>query len=430
MSTAVSSSYVDVFREGWLMTMRGLWIALAIAVAFASASYASPSVAPIFPFGVYDKSSLEPGTPAWSAHYHDLMNLLVANQINTVVVPAYHNPAHTRDIFDKAYQRSVRVIMTAGNPLNPQWDYAGPDWPFAAAYAHPAVIAFKYGDEPKSESELRLLDTRYASIHQNYQKPIVTAVLGELMDFSPTDIALQSWRELHSEIRFARYYPMRRSYDLLRWDRDKMKMSFQDWAAKMESIEETPWWYITQTFGKGKDQNTSSFWRFPTANELNAIVHIALANGARGIFAYALQDHEGQYIGLLNQDLTPNTARDKSVPLHQFAKIGALVEANGPLLLRHMRGNFKILIDIPEILAIPRIDVLDGKRYVYLVNLDTENIVEGTLTVQNKISRATDIYTGKTLEGRAAGTTSVRFLVKLGPGEAQFLQLIDQKASE
>lgn len=430
MSTTVSSSYVDVFREGWLMTMRGLWIALAIAVAFASASYASPSVAPIFPFGVYDKSSLEPGAPAWLARYHDLMNLLVANKINTVVVPAYHNPVYTREIFDKAYQRNVRVIMTAGNPLNPQWDYAGPDWPFADIYAHPAVMAFKCGDEPKAESELRLLANQYAAIRQHYQKTVITAVAGEQMYFSPTDIALRSWSELHSEIRFARYYPMRRSYDFLHPYQNKMMMSFQDWAANMGAIEETPWWYIAQTFGKGLDKSVASYWRLPTANELNVMIHVALANGARGIIAYALQDHEGQYIGLVNQNLVPNTARDKSVPLHQFAKIGALVEANGPLLLRHIRGNFKILINIPEILAVPRIDVLDGKRYVYLVNLDTENIVEGTLTVQNKIPRATDIYTGRTIEGHTAGIMSVHFSVKLGPSEAQFLQLIDHKASK
>jgi len=379
---------------------------------------------PEFPFGVYDKATIEPGSAEWRDYYAKLFALLRESNINTVLAPPYKSAATTLEVLDQARLDGVHVIMSVGNPQNLNWDYAGPGHPFDRVYRHPSVIAYKYGDEPKDGAALQTLASAYGAVGHFYHLPIITAVAGENCDFSSSDVAVELWNTLHSKVRFARFYPLRRTYDLASLNAAKMRMPFDVWASRMEAFSDVPWWYIAQTFGKGVEKSAASYWRFPTSAELNAMTHIALANGARGIIGYALQDHSG-YQGLVDEQLNPRRARDGSVPLEQYRRLGALAMANAPLLLRHQRAAFGVVASDEALLAVPRYDPGNGARYLYLVNKDTENALTATVTLQGvaNLRGAFDQYTGAAQSGTPIAGAAMQFRVNLAPGEAQFWAL-------
>ena len=407
----------------------------------------------MFPLGVYDKTGLAPTDPNWNSHYDQLLDLLAANNLNVLIAQAGPNnpadPSSLLAVMDRAQARGVSVVMTVGNPGNSNWDKAGPSWPYHPAYTHPSVIAYKYGDEPKTETDLTTLLARYGNIRSFYSLPIITALTGETMVPGSDPYATNLWQTLGTEIRWARNYPFRRTYDLLDWYQDKLTQPMEDWCASMEAMATTPWWYIVQTFGNGKDKDFSFYWRFPTATELSAIIHLALANGARGLTAYSLQEN----VALTDAQLQPNTARDGSIPLDKFAEIAALIQAHADLLGRHIRASFAVAVDTGEVMGVPRTDPDTGRSYLYLVNKNAETSVQGTVVIGDSSSQpangappgyeelkiyrnlesgclllspveqmtggftqASEIYTGATLQASSPGV----FNYQLGPGEGQF----------
>lgn len=407
--------------------IRNVLLLLLTALIAGPASAANPEQQAFFPFGIYDKSELTPGTAEWHTYYHKLMTVLVDNNMNTLLTIPYWDATDTLWVMDQAHQRDIRMIMSVGNPLNPAWDYAGPGRPFYKAYKHPAVIAFKYGDEPKDEIDLNALRDPYAALRGHSRLPVLTAMVGESMDFSSTQIASKAWTTLRTEVRFARNYPMRRTFDLEDWSRDKMKLPFDEWARQMEATAGTPWWCILQTFGQGIEKSQSSYWRLPTSNELNAMAHIALANGARGFIGYALQDHnQGRLQGLVDDHLEARKARDGSTPLYKYRELGALVQFHAALLSRHRRANFRVKASSSAIIAVPRIDPQTGIEYVYLVNKNTEAAVSGTLRIESerRILRVKNIYADASAPSLMIVAPPGDYSWTLGPGEGQLWQLM------
>lgn len=377
----------------------------------------------VFPFGVYDKTEMEPGTPAWTEHYRRLMTLLVDNNINTILTLPYKQADQTLAVIDEAQRRGVSVVMGTGNPLNGQWDYARPGYPFFAAYTRRNVIAYKYGDEPDDVSDLKVLSDQYAMLRTYLRKPVVTALVGETMDFATTSFAHQMWAKLDAQPRLARHYPIRRTFDLRDWSRDKMKHPFDEWSALMERSEPSGWWCVLQTFGKGIESTEASFWRFPTATELSAMMHIAVANGARGIIGYALQDHDKHLQGLVNAELQPTVARDGSVPLAEYRHFGAIVQRHAALLSRHKRDSFEVVPNSPAIVAVPRFDPQDKAKYLYVVNKNTRESTETTIKVGLADASAADIYGGTSPPVEERGATSTTFKLRLQAGEGQLWRL-------
>ncbi|HKE43995.1 MAG TPA: hypothetical protein VKB41_05600 [Steroidobacteraceae bacterium] len=399
-------------------------VAAVLACLWAGAPLATLAQAPEFPFGVYDKATVEPASAEGREYYAKLFALLRSNHINTVLAQPYKSATTTLDLLEQARRAGIHVIMSVGNPLNPAWDYAGPGHPFDRAYRHPSVIAYKYGDEPKDLATLQRLVSVYGAIDHFYSLPIVTAVAGENSDFSSSDVAVELWNTLHSKVRFARFYPLRRVDDLASFNAAKMRMPFDAWASRMESFSDVPWWYIAQTFGKGMEKNAASYWRFPTSAELSALTHIALANGARAIIGYALQDHSG-YQGLVDEQLNPRRARDGSIPLEQYRHLGALTAANAALLSRHQRASFDVVASNEALLAVPRYDPQSGTRYLYLVNKNTESALATTVILQGvaNLRGVLDQYTGAAQNGVTVTGGALQFRVSLAPGDAQFWAL-------
>lgn len=378
-----------------------------------------------FPFGVYDKAEITPRNENWRRYYSGVFNVLVDNNLNTILTVPYRRADQSLYVLNRAQERGVRVILGTGNPLNHRWDRVGPSFPFHAVYTHPNVIAIKSGDEPQTADDVRILQRNYGAFRYHYDLPLITAMVGEGMTGRSDDFTHRTWRRLNADILFARFYPLRRTFDLVEWSEQKMLKPFEQWAADMErNSAGRPWWYIMQTFGRDVPADAASYWRLPTESEINALGHIALANGARGIVGFALQRFGLERAALLDSRLVPMRAHDGSTPLNAMRELGALIRTHTPLLLRHRRGAHRVRVDNPVITTVPRLDPVSNKRFVYVINRDGERASSGTVTVEGvrAVAAAQDLYTGRRLAVQMAGTR-VSLAVSLAPGAAQLWEL-------
>lgn len=378
-----------------------------------------------FPFGIYDKAEISPRNENWRRYYSGVFNALVENNFNAILTVPYRRADQSLYVLNRAQERGVRVILGTGNPLNHRWDRVGPSSPFHAVYTHPNVIAIKTGDEPQTADDVRILQRNYAAFRYHYTLPVITAMVGEGMTGRANDFTHQTWRRLSSDILFARFYPIRRTFDLVEWSEQKMVKPFEQWAADMErNAAGRPWWYIMQTFGRDVPADAASYWRLPTEREINALGHIALANGARGIVGFALQRFGLERAALLNSFLAPMQAHDGSTPLNAMRELGALIRTHTPLLLRHRRGAHRVQMDNQVITAVPRLDPVNNTRFVYVINRDGEQARTGRVTVDGVggVAAVRDLYSSRRVAVQQAGAR-VSWPVSLPPGAAQLWEL-------
>lgn len=381
---------------------------------------------PFFPFGVYDKSEHTVGGAEWEAHYRQMLGLLRENNINTLVTIPYKNVAHTLFVMNLVDASGMRVIMSAGNPQNPQWDMVGPTHRFHRAYSHRSVLGYKFGDEPLTTIQLDDMKSKYGAIRCCYTKPIVTAMVGELMTGTVSDFALTVWAAVRAETLFARHYPIRRTYDLTNWYREKISLPLENWATVMERYAAgRPWWFILQTFGRGTAKTHASYWRLPTVDEVEAMTHIALANGARGVVAFCLQTFGIEKAALVDVKLRPMAAHDGSFPLNAMRNLGALTQQHAALLLRHQTDSFSVRSSAVDVLVMPRRDPLDGSRYVYAVNKNTVQAQDTTIRFEASMvyDHAVDVFTDHRVQVMASAS-GAQFAAVLAPGQGRFWRLI------
>lgn len=379
-----------------------------------------------FPFGVYDKAEITSRNSNWQRYYTRLFNVLGENNLNTLLTVPYTRAEDSLYVLNRAQERGIHVILGTGNPLNVKWDRVGPTYPFHRVYTHPSVFAIKTGDEPETLADVRILKRNYEAFRHFYKLPVITAMIGEGMTGRNNDFTHQTWRRLNADILFARFYPLRRTYDLVEWSEQKMAKPFEQWAADMErNAAGKPWWYIMQTFGRDVPPIHTSYWRLPTESEISALGHIALANGARGIVGFALQRFGLERAALLNSRLMPMVAYDGSTPLNAVRELGTLIKTHTPLLLRHRRGSFRVEVNMPELTVVPRLDPVGNKRFVYAINKDSTLMKSGVVTVNgaNDFSAVQDLYTGRRINTLRVGSRT-SFTVSLPPGAGQLLEFV------
>lgn len=357
------------------------WVAMRflnlVPAAFLALCCLHVSAAEKFVFGVFDKYDVaEAGSQEWRDHYERLADLLAHNHINGVVLAANKNPVHTLELLDLMRRSNIGVLQTIGNPLSRKWDMAGPQHPFHSVYTHDGILAYKFGDEPKALHRVTKIARRYDAISRHYVKPIVTALIGELME-DEDEFSSRVWNMLGSEIKFVRFYGLRRQYELYDWYAEKTKLDFVAWCRYMEKAHgSTPWWFIVQAFGRAKQKSHGSYWRLPTAAEMNAQLHTALAHGARGIWGFALQPFGNpKNVFMLDRDFQPVRAHDESNVFEAFTQVAHLVEKYEQFFLNHIPGPNVIEVVGGNVVALER--RLEGSEnsFMYLVNLQGEQKV-------------------------------------------------------
>jgi hypothetical protein len=247
-------------------------------------------------------------------------------------------------------------------------------------------------------------------------------MVGENINSDGGDIA-ENWQTLNTQVRMVRLYPFRQNeYDLVNWWTEGMSIPPHEILRVAEAYDrQKPWWYIIQTFGIDRPD---PWWDMPSPTELTALAHTALANGARGLFAYTLQDEEpeNEWLGLVTQDLQP-----RGDNLETLAGIARQIEEHKALLLRHTTAEFDVDTDCTVCLVVPRRDPATDQHYIYVVNKDAQSASTITILIHDiSFDTAVNIYSGQVYDVQAAGNSfEITFMLQAGEGQFIHLQETD-----
>jgi hypothetical protein len=169
----------------------------------------------------------------------------------------------------------------------------------------------------------------------------------------------------------------------------------------------------------------------PTAAEIRAMVHVALAQGVRGILVFAIESNvaEGRQLRLLDDELRPVPARDGSLPFEAYEELAQLVSRHAALLARHRPSATAWATSDVNVITVARTDPADETSLLYVINLDAESPRRATLRSLDagNFAAARDIYLKHC--ARIRRETAHQILeVALAPGEGRLYRLLDAAA--
>lgn len=419
--------------------------------------------------GAYDKSNNRSWDPVMYRIYtHGIFYRLRQSGFNGVLTVAYFNTNWYVQYMELAQQYGLQVVARIGNVQNPSWAQPGANRPYDQIYTSPIPRFFIVGDEPNQNEIVKLLND-YTAVRNAYGAsfPMTTTLIGEVLDDPadpydgrlPTtdpengtefyDIGDQFVDMAQPIHRMMRHYRVRRTFDLVNWSTDNMEMSPADQFALYERSYPSDWWLISQGLGKGLAQVTESVYRLPTQQESNAYLHLALANGSRGIIAWPLQvqkDDLNSAYALHDVDLNSKTiSRNQTYPADAYLALSSLIEAHGELLYSHKPatsftatavdpngeyqwttpGNSTSVFRHTRLVVNARTNASGTEEYVYMVNLDAEAGLQNVqIQVDVPICEAIDIYTGTSMPITDNGDGTYTISTDMNPGQGQFIQLV------
>lgn len=287
---------------------------------------------------------------------------------------------------------------------------------------HPALAAAMVIDEADLGTATHVKKCADVIATLRPDLPVVTCEVGESIgDYSKSD-PLRVWPVLDEKPRMIRYYPFRKAdYDLTRYMVYKGWLSVDSALRASEAACGTPYWFVAQSFGHPvSPQRPEPYWRIPTATELKAQLHLALARGAKGLFFYTYQA-EGEGDAMVDQatlEPRPNGLLETATTFAQ------LVHKHGKLFKELRFGGWTEAIPQQEqVLAVPRYRGADdqtGEKYLYLVNLNAKQPAGGDLVFGKKVkpfALVEDVFTGKRLlPSEKNGRTALRYELEAGGG--------------
>ena len=221
------------------------------------------------------------------------------------------------------------------------------------------------------------------------------------------------------------------------WDNNrKFRLLYAQWCEYMEdkAVESgVEWWNIPQAFGRGPALSEDNFWRIPTEAELATLMHLSLANGARGLMHFSMNTFsEGNpvNIGLVAAHTTTSDpfvktqARDNSYPLDAVKKVGQLIEDNTDFYLDHTEFTANVTKSDDDLYIATRQYL--GDQYIYSINMNTEGTTTDTITFSNPCScnAAKDLLTGDMVSLTDAGSGQVSIPITLEKGKTEIWQLM------
>jgi hypothetical protein len=373
---------------------------------------------PFFPIGVYDKYS--GGGESFVRHtlLHAICNDLRKHGVNTLLSGGAISAPPTREELDIVARHGMKAVLRADQAIRPE------------TARHPAVLSFLYGDEPTVEHAVRYRE-KYDALGKQFPGiSVASCLVGEGVG---TRVDNDPWLVLpilKPERCMIRYYPMRKScYDLVRYASYKGWMAPSDVFRMLEvAAGDRPWWYVAQTFGTPVSTTTPEpYWRNPTGAEVRGMLHLALAHGARGLFCYTYQSEKPQWPALVDaQTLKPTD--DK------YAALAAVVRQIAParqILLDARWAGFEVRTSATTVDAVGR-EMPDGRRFVYVVNRDTQHPVtcavlvmpivgkniKGRLLAKKGVNR----FSGSAFDWQPEGTGTAT-TVQLEPGDGQLWEI-------
>ncbi len=281
---------------------------------------------------------------------------------------------------------------------------------------HSAVIATLSHDEPKPD-EVAQVKAAYARLGETTDKPITTCMVGDALGLGREGGPLWIWRELQPELRCFRWYGIKKSfYGPLHEVKYKPYLPLSSVLRIAEASSDTPYWFVPPALGKTEHE---AYYHKPTPAETSCMMHLAMAYGADGILFFAYQSH-GAWKCFVEQDSLEATDGCYAAA----AETAARIAANADLLATLGHVGLDVRCPSPVVDAVPRGREGDARRYVYVVNKDTQNPVSTRLLLWAELWNMTtveDLFNHRQLPIRLDEEGYLSVPVSLGPGEGKLL---------
>ncbi|MCF6176767.1 MAG: hypothetical protein L3J71_13495 [Victivallaceae bacterium] len=207
------------------------------------------------------------------------------------------------------------------------------------------------------------------------------------------------WQKLSPAIRTLRCTPFNGALNAL-YSSNNNGADYSSIFAITERCEKTPWYMMFSAYGKRDVKNKFKFFgrRIPNAAEIKAIIHLALANGAKGIFIYrAVQD---------DSLISPFSGTPRTKSIQGLAEVADFLNKNSDFLKKSTPVNIRTFCANLAVKLIPR--RVKGKIYIYAVNLNSEQTVKTHIIVWPKRGSSENITLKLSLSPGGAKLLPVR----------------------
>jgi len=338
-----------------------------------------------------------------AAYVQAVAKSLKEHHFNAVV----GNGRFTREVLDIFQRNGISVVTRGGRFLD-----------------HPAVIASLVGGDAAPGKgrvkDIAALKQQYEALAPKTDKPLIPCTPGEGLGLFGPDDPRNLWDALQPKVRCFRWYGVARGhYGVLHKRADRGWLSFgsvmQVACPKGGYPGGAPCWVVLPAFGKNEREAEH---QNPSPAEMTAMMHLALAYGARGVLLYALQDHDGWTCLADERSLKPSDGKYAAA-----AAVARLVAEQGEVIAALRLGGLDVRCPSPVVAAVPLGHSKEGKLYVYAINMDTKRPVTTKLMLWADRwlwTSARDVFSGKALDVKPRdeeGYLSAAFT--LAPGEGK-----------
>ena len=325
---------------------------------------------------------------------------LKEHHFNTVVA----NDAFTSEMVDLFAEQGLAVVTRGDKFLD-----------------HPAVIASVVGADPRPEArageDIEKLNQQYEALRAKTDKPLITCLFGDSLGVDYSNGQWDFWKTVKPKLRCLRWYGISRGhYGVLH---RRLYLGYVSYGAvvRLASSGKGPFWIVLPGFGK---DDPDADHQNPTPAQMRAMMHLALAYGARGLLFWSLQNY-GDWQCLAEEgSLKPTDGKYAAA-----AQVADKIQANIEVFRSMRRGGGDLRCPSSYVDAVgqygPR-----GRFYMYLVNKNTKASVSSRLlwwgqrpllTMARDVLNNADLELSKELNEE--GYQVVPF--ELGPGEGKLI---------
>jgi len=192
----------------------------------------------------------------------------------------------------------------------------------------------------------------------------------------------------------------------------------------IDAYNDTPWWFVSQTFGVvPTETRPETYWGNPTPAELTGLTHMALAHGAKGVLGWALQTHWQQAGNDVPCLLKQDTLAPADGKWQAWLDMAKFVTRFKPILRDAKLGGCEPAAERADLEVVPR-QTSDGRKIIYIVNLNTRESVESDIWLfAGQMLALHDLVDDRNVPLTTGEWDRATAHVKLEPGEGRLYEV-------
>jgi hypothetical protein len=267
-------------------------------------------------------------------------------------------------------------------------------------------------DEPNAIASLVYgIPGRRAERLNETDKPLTTTLKGELAGTGEKGDPLEYWKNSNPKVRAFYFMPVRNGHGILHGVGDNTVTCPLERLRLLQRGGKTPTWALIQTHGhKATGEGANN----PTPAQVQAMTHLALATGSKGILYYWYQTLDSDLPALVDWiSLQPVDGKFEAT-----AEMAALISRHAELLASLQPGGVELQGTNPEV-AVEPLNNEDG-RFIYVVNMNTRE--KNACRLEPLEVDVRDRYSGDVLPAEDGGVS-----VPLSPGQGRLLAVGEKR---